>query len=311
MTVANESIFVTCVKNGKSLLDFKKSWLSDPIETASDFLQRIRHTDSVLSSSNVGAALTGMHVEMMQRGMWAMSGFPTLRPTHRAAAAWMATSFENAAVSFKAPWPSFMIRVPDRLLWIQGVEDVRQVVLISAAQFKGAWWYSIVTENHPKEAAISVWAYSVPNEIMIGKQLPVRPVEWDVLEKTSLDERTELLARRLIMGMCAHFSDPARLLERKTCNFRVPGKSRDKRENELPSYNNWDIRSDISVDVVGAVREYARTGDGKSPKVQGLIAGHTKWQAHGPKHGLRKLIHVEPYWRGDINAPIAAHLNHA
>ena len=29
-----------------------------------------------------------------------------------------------------------------------------------------------------------------------------------------------------------------------------------------------------------------------------LVRGHWKNQAHGPGMTLRKLIHVEPYWRG-------------
>ena len=37
--------------------------------------------------------------------------------------------------------------------------------------------------------------------------------------------------------------------------------------------------------------------------VRTLVEGHWRNQAHGPRHSLRKLIFIEPFWRGPEDAP--------
>ncbi len=41
-----------------------------------------------------------------------------------------------------------------------------------------------------------------------------------------------------------------------------------------------------------------KTRNGASPKVQFLVRGHPKMQAHGAGHLLRKKIWVQPFWKG-------------
>jgi hypothetical protein len=55
------------------------------------------------------------------------------------------------------------------------------------------------------------------------------------------------------------------------------------------------------------VREYVARGEVKrrAPGVQRLVRGHQKRQHHGPRNTLVKWIHVEPYWAGAEDAPIA------
>lgn len=38
--------------------------------------------------------------------------------------------------------------------------------------------------------------------------------------------------------------------------------------------------------------------------VRSLVAGHWKMQPHGPNRSERKLIRIEPYWRGPLDAPV-------
>jgi hypothetical protein len=55
------------------------------------------------------------------------------------------------------------------------------------------------------------------------------------------------------------------------------------------------------IEVGGVVRPLGgRAGQSAAPRidVRLLVRGHWKNQAHGPGMTLRKLIHVEPYWRG-------------
>jgi hypothetical protein len=37
------------------------------------------------------------------------------------------------------------------------------------------------------------------------------------------------------------------------------------------------------------------------------VRGFWRHQAHGPKHSLRKVIFVKPFWRGPVDAPISIH----
>lgn len=57
----------------------------------------------------------------------------------------------------------------------------------------------------------------------------------------------------------------------------------------------------LSFTVVGStVRRYDRDGSGSGQPLGSRIKvqGHWKTQAHGKAFSLRKIIHVEPYWRG-------------
>ena len=38
--------------------------------------------------------------------------------------------------------------------------------------------------------------------------------------------------------------------------------------------------------------------------VQWMVRGHQRWQAHGPRHSLRKPIWVVPHMKGRVDAPI-------
>lgn len=38
------------------------------------------------------------------------------------------------------------------------------------------------------------------------------------------------------------------------------------------------------------------------------VRGFWRHQAHGPKHALRKVIWVKPFWRGPVDAPISIHM---
>ena len=61
----------------------------------------------------------------------------------------------------------------------------------------------------------------------------------------------------------------------------------------------------MRVDVREAVRGFVAGTRRTAPAVQVLVRGHWKRQAHGPAMAQRKMIHIEPYWRGPEDAPIA------
>lgn len=62
----------------------------------------------------------------------------------------------------------------------------------------------------------------------------------------------------------------------------------------------WDVR----VDCRSWVGDYV-AGNGTKVGVQFLVRGHHKRQVCGRGRVDRKWIHIEPYWKGDRDAPIA------
>jgi len=73
--------------------------------------------------------------------------------------------------------------------------------------------------------------------------------------------------------------------------------------DELPPYTSYELQSAIRINLHQAMRDFVAHG-GKAPTVQSLVAGHWKRQAHGPQNSLRRLQHIQPYWRGDVDAPV-------
>ncbi|MDI3289309.1 hypothetical protein [Polyangium sp. 15x6] len=71
----------------------------------------------------------------------------------------------------------------------------------------------------------------------------------------------------------------------------------------MPRTMLFRVGKPLEKDFRPAVRDYLE-GRQRNPSVQTLVAGHWKMQPHGPGFSLRRLIYVEPYGRGDVDAPI-------
>jgi hypothetical protein len=307
----NEATFNTWRGMGSMALKQSKLWLDSPYEAGDRFMDRLLGSNlGAISEHEREVQQVAIRTNCVQMGRWAMAGYPTVRPTHRACASWMATDFNNVPMEhIHAPWPAFVIRVPDNMLWLVNWDgDHVPVTVISAAHLDGdRWFYTLATDPVSREEGgydgLSVWAYGVNTQMMVGGKLPKAPHEWQTIENTDTDKRAEQLARRLILGVCMYYSDPARLDEHK----RVSKPKRVKKgrtPDTLPTYTSWEMRSEISIDVVRAVKHWSATGEGNSPKVQGMVAGHPRHQAYGPKWSLHRWIHIEPFWRGLEDAPV-------
>lgn len=260
----------------------------------------------------------GLRIQYMQQGRWAMSGYPTVTPTHRAAASWMATNYGDAkALDIIPPWPAWVVRLPTDMLFVtDNYGKAHPLTLLSVANLpdedtnpvregRGGWYYTlatdmILTENGPD--ALTLWRFGLAQGDLCKDELPSGGHNWATVKESGTDARAHTFAMRLILGMCLHFADSKNKGEGKV--RRTKPSKRQREADVLPDYKVWDMRSDISIDVVRAVKHFARTGNGSSPTVQGMVCGHGKWQAYGAKRALRRWIHVKPYWRGPEDAPV-------
>lgn len=214
---------------------------------------------------------------------WRESGFPQIVLPHRLAASLAATSFPRPFDAAK-PWPSFLIQVPQGVLPCSNGIDT----CVSALR---------VTPDHAATALGSDmwWAPQVycEGDLEIG---------WTGPPPGRITDRLLELSYNLIAGVLIELDTP-RMKELIRLGPRRSGSN--KRKSPVPTAWTFRLTRDVKVDVREGVRSYLLGTVGKSPTVQCLVRGHHKRQAFGPGLAERKWIHIEPYWRGPEDAPIA------
>lgn len=339
--VTDLSMFDVARHVGRQSLAFSKDWFSEPIKTANNASYSM--LDDVLGDADRADQVTRHSVfcDLLLCGRWAMSGFPTVTMGHKTAAAFMATRIkaEDAVEFVRPPWPAFAIRLPTPLLAIDYNGQARDAHLIIATAIDAnlvkkdqdtvsphsdslRWWFKILANTPVPEGGldgrlprtnvvglwngISLWNFNAPTEVFASKDGidgVANHKRWDADQRTDCDERTEDMARALIVAACLHLT--ANVGSDDTRGFTITErKSKQRAGDDLPPYTNFEIASAIKINLTHGIRDYIAHG-GSSPTVQTMVHGHWKRQAHGVGRTLRKLIHVAPYWRGDVDAPIS------
>jgi hypothetical protein len=231
-------------------------------------------------------------------GKWCGCGFPRLRLRAARAALLAATCIPGDLVGdVRPPWPAFLINLegeeqlladPDR----PGVFYDQIEVLYSDATGRPTWTFfrrSPTCENYSR-----LWT---------------TPEEWGSdLDSLRLFDRDEIdpqsrifqVVSRIVLGLCLHLSMPG---VQEAASTRAKSKRFRRDRSGPPQMTNFVLGNDVKVDFSRAIRDYICRG-GRAVTVQSMVRGHWKRQAHGPGHSLRKLIHIEPYWRGPEGAPV-------
>lgn len=79
-----------------------------------------------------------------------------------------------------------------------------------------------------------------------------------------------------------------------------PGAKKDRLKEELKGI---DPRRRIFLGRGVKTMSEDESGTGLPLTVRTLVQGHWRNQSHGPKHSLRKLMWINPFWRGDSDLP--------
>lgn len=223
---------------------------------------------------------------------WFRSGFPDVTLGHKLAASLMATQVSaEAAETMVFPWPAFLIRVPEGLVSIDGGDPI---VAISVLQGDGG----MVGFDAHTRSGTSLGTFRVPPSELIDRDDSADDPSLSHSEITATDERALVLLRRLVVGVVLELAS-----ESNTAAIKRGHHSK-RRQSDDPQVWRFVLTRAVRVDVRAAITDFNLRG-GSSPRVQSLIRGHHKRQAYGPSNALRKWIHVEPYWRGPEDAPIA------
>ena len=237
--------------------------------------------------------------------LWSKNGYPLVRIADpKYAASLMCTSVPGElADQVHPPWSSFRVAIPPGLLWVDdaGRRDACTRLMVSR-EVGGTW--TILCEGDVVQIHVA------------GQRTEDLCEDIDVEEMNTFNDRALSLsdtdgrvlrcASRLVLGICLAFDrattyTPQRVRKRET-------KTRCARDPILRKYvlrRPVVVRDPAKDDVRCGLTRYLEGKRRSSPSTQTLVRGHWKNQPCGPGGKGRKFIHIEPYWRGPEDAPIA------
>jgi hypothetical protein len=262
---------------------------------------------------------------------WADCGFTTLRASHTYAAALMSTDPLRHHEDLILPWRALRVEVPSGLLvtasgeldarWIylcaldddgvgEGAESLPPFVrLCSARTMLGYSTHKLLEHRDVSvrnEAKLRINFASDLAQLLWTEQDPGGNVEWingvKVVESDE-KERLMLLAKNYVTGLLYTLQHTQHW---KASESRHGHRSTRDGRRSPPTHRNVFCGRPIAIDLRAVIREQLeRSNRTPAPaSVQSLVRGHYKRQVIGVGRSGRKVIWVEPYWRGPEEAPI-------
>jgi len=225
---------------------------------------------------------------------WLLSGFPTIEVGNKLAASFASTSLTEEAVERVArPWKCFLVRVPAGIL---GAADCFKLLLENEPG--GNWGFRTLTYVGDVGAGSVIELFKFSQ--LLDEPMPNSSHPFSEQDLSKI-ERSHLLINRIVIGALIEMDSP----ERKRAIKGGPRYPDGRNKRGEPASWNFKLTRPVKVDVREAVRDYVDgTRHGKL-SLQHLVRGHHKMQRCGQGGSERRWIHVEPYWRGPEDAPIA------
>jgi hypothetical protein len=246
---------------------------------------------------------------------WLHEGCVTLVTSHKFAAALASSTTHGADTLEDLPLPAraFRVEVPNGLFRSEryGVEYTQinvHIGLTGAATFmlEGAG-----PTSNPTGILVAYYAKDDRSErtmaeILGEQENAVVDVDRDgvALGAAETQRRMVILARRLVAGLLLTLAYTNHWQERGARGKR--GEKRDPRGP--PPHRIIFVGRPIQVDARPALARYLdpQNRPHGPPSLQSLVRGHHKRQVIGAGRSGRKVIWIEPYWRGPEDAPILA-----
>jgi hypothetical protein len=221
-----------------------------------------------------------------------MSGFQRVQVGHKLAASLMAThAGDDPEIMTCSPWDAYTIEVPPEL--------VRVEVSGRAASFD-----VVAVWHHPPDAMSYFVVFSRDSDVVISGKLVFPLPAFNVSARSVLangDETPVIRARdcfaRLVVSTELEMTDPSRV--------KVPPATRRTTGDGTAPSGVHRLLREVKIDCRAAVSSYIAGQRRASPSVQTLVRGHFKRAAHGTGRTERRWVHIEPYWRGPEDAPVA------
>lgn len=258
---------------------------------------------------------------------WCDQGFPVVTMGEKYCAALVATEVPRDIVEeVEAPWKCFMIEVPGtEMLRVWDADELKSVritrllvqrhfapktVLPSAPVPEPNWQWRWIAFSETNQ---HIWRGGLAHEILQPISFREQELhqyydperEEAFVEQVKHDERLYVALGRLAINVCLALSDPENVREVGSSHARYKtGSGRDPRTGP-PEQRVYQLGKPIKVDCRHAVQNWLEgTRASSTVNVQFLVRGHWRNQPHGPKLTLRRRQWIEPYWKGEKDAPI-------
>lgn len=225
---------------------------------------------------------------------WAACGFPRLVLDDKLAASLCATHLNAEALAdIKLPWSTFVVQPPPGLIFIEGHSALFAVIRSLANGKVGM--YAVLSNSTSISSSGITWAELCEPDFLASIEYH-HPKDDNIAMSPDMASGTAVLARLCANAIVEMETLPTRSWQSPSC---AP-----KRKRGEPKCWTFRLSRRVVIDCRNAVRAATR-GGGAVPSVQVLVRGHRKRQPFGPGREMRRWIHVEPYWRGPEDAPIA------
>lgn len=235
--------------------------------------------------------------------LWAEDGFWSFSTSHTYAAAMMATKCDGYLESIHAPGRAMRFSIPDGIL-SNGDYNFRHcytmdihggcMVTISEAPLS-------TVDGLSTNFSIAAATTAGIGALLCREDLDPELEEGEVIRNLQFKERALLLARRLAVGILYTMQNTTNWKER----IRSTGTGNTRREP--PPHRNLVVGAPLKLDARPQIKAWLRGGSPRqhgAPSLQHIVRGHYKRQVIGEGRSNRKVIWVEPYWRGPEGAPI-------
>lgn len=231
------------------------------------------------------------HISLVTAIQWVECGMPIIQPSHKLAASLMGTQVPKELLpDVVVPWPFFLVEVPDGIL--PGIG-------------KHAAYVGLATEGNQFSFLVFGKEQSFVNTADIESLSDLADLKMPCPPGADEQEHIRLvkLLGRLLLGSMIELDDE----EHKNKIRRGPSShpmQHDPRSGRPPSAWIFQIKREVKVDARPYVYDYIEKGK-KSLSVQVFVRGFRRRQPYGPRNSLRRWQHIEPYWKGKVDSPIA------
>lgn len=217
---------------------------------------------------------------------------------------------KDAAGDLIVPWPSFFVEWPEGLCVNEEDYDYRSALVsqLDDLPTKGddgeirnvPWSFLYLSGKRCDVPSLTVMRIGTLVDLLFGED----PPEWTSAlrgepVRTKGDLSIQEMVKKAIVGLLYTMQH--------TNNWRPSKFSSPVQRGSLrsapPPHRSIIVGRPISIDATKSVSERA-AGRVGSPSVQTLVRGHIKRQVVGLGRSGRKVIWIEPYWRGPEDAPI-------
>lgn len=201
---------------------------------------------------------------------WRANSYARLEVGHKLAAALCLTDVPDD-VTVRAPWPAWSLVVPDGLLPEEHGQTLARI------------W---IADTLP--------AFGVSNTGRLWRY-----------EANAEKSAVEAMILNLIRGACLALSNPDDF--RKERQHGPTARSSSKKSRSGPpalDQARYLLSAPVKVDLREHLTGVLSGRKGASPTVQFLVRGHWRNQSHGPRHSLRRVQWIEPFWKGPEEARV-------